>query len=60
MKLYKEFEEALQEVADQAQERQEFGGRFIMLVRNYMDGMKDMSDMDDLIELIEPGESDED
>jgi len=47
-------------VADQAQERQEFGGRFIMLVRNYMDGMKDMSDMDDLIELIEPGESNED
>ena len=60
MKLYKEFEEALQEVADQAQERPEFGGRFTMLVRNYMNGMNDMSDIDDLIELTALEEDNED
>ena len=60
MKLYKEFEEALLEVAESAKETPEFSGQFCKMVKNYMNGMKDMSDIDDLIqETIILGESKE-
>lgn len=61
MKLYKEFEEALLEVAENANETPEFSERFCKIVKNYMNGMKDLSDIDDLIqETIILGEENED
>lgn len=50
MKLYKEFEEALQETAEQAGEKAEFGGRFYKLVKNYMNGMESLYDIEDIIQ----------
>lgn len=61
MKLYKEFEEALLEVAENAGETPEFSGRFCRLIKNYMNGMKDMSEIDDVIqETITLGDENED
>lgn len=60
MKSYQEFENALQEVAKNAKEEVGFEERFIMMVRNYMNGMEDMSNIDDLIgETIVLGEENE-
>lgn len=50
MKLYQEFVDALQEVAANAKEKSGFEERFIKMVENYVNGMKDMSNIDDLIE----------
>lgn len=61
MKLYHEFEEALQEVAEKANEKNGFEERFSKMVKNYMNGMKDWSNLDDIIsETISLGEEDED
>lgn len=61
MKLYREFEEALIEVANNTKETPEFSERFIKMVKNYMNGMNDMSNIDDLIqETILLGEENED
>lgn len=60
MNLYKEFEDALTEVSENAGETTEFGGRFCMLIKNFMNGMSDLSDIDDLIqEAMIPGEENE-
>lgn len=61
MKSYKEFEEALQEVAESAKEEVGFEGRFIMMIKNFMNGMEDISNINDLIEeTIVLGEENED
>ena len=60
MKLYQEFEDALKEVAANAREEAGFEERFIMMVKNYMNGMEDMSNIDDLIrDMMVLGENDE-
>lgn len=50
MKLYKEFEEALTEVARGAEEAPEFNERFCKMIKNYMNGMEDLSEIDDVIQ----------
>lgn len=61
MRLYQEFEEALQEVAENADEASDFQERFIRLVKNYMNEMFDMANLDDVIqETIILGEENED
>lgn len=60
MKLYQEFEDALKEVAANAREEAGFEARFVMMVKNYMNGMEDMSNIDDLIrDMMVLGENDE-
>lgn len=57
MKLYREFEEALQEVAENADEKNGFEERFSKMVKNYMNGMVDKSNLEDVIsETIRLGE----
>lgn len=61
MKLYHEFEEALQEVAENAGEESGFEERFKKMIKNYMNGMLDKSNLEDVIsETIRLGEEDED
>lgn len=49
MKLYDEFTEALQEVAESAKEENGFSERFSKMVKNYMNGMIDRSNLEDVI-----------
>lgn len=57
MKLYHEFEEALQEVEENAREKKGFAERFDKMVKNYMNGMTDKSNLEDVIsETISLGE----
>ncbi len=49
MKLYREFEEALQEVAMDANEKNGFEERFSKVIKNFMNGMIDKSNLEDVI-----------
>lgn len=60
MKLYHEFEEALNEVAGNAKEEKGFAERFSKMIKNYMNGMTDLSNLENVIrETIRLGDKDE-